>query len=182
MRRGLPGPPQLRLLAGICFGLCVGLGLACTTKTITDVSLIRADGGDEAGAGACLGPAPDGPRAAGQACACGEDCATGNCVEGVCCAGAACGAKRDIGAACADGAECSSGFCADGVCCNVACSGPCVACNQPDQMGECFPVASGFKDPHGLCRDDGPESCGQSGACNGAGGCARYPAETMCAP
>ena len=47
---------------------------------------------------------------------------------------------------------------ADGVCCNVACTGACVSCNQPDHMGECAPVAAGRRRsprrlPRGRARD-----------------------------
>ena len=84
------------------------------------------------------------------------------------------------GAACEAATECQSGFCADGVCCNVACTGACVSCDQVDQVGVCSPVPAGGEDKHGVCRQDAPDSCGQSGYCNGQGGCAKYVAGTLC--
>jgi hypothetical protein len=163
------------------------LGLACTTKTVGGgaTSVTRNDAGPTAD------PAPDDPtkcmvfqdadkRDPGQACTCATDCTTGNCDQGVCCSGKACGAKRPEGAPCTESTQCSSNFCADGVCCNVACTGACLACNQPEMMGECAPVGAGVADPHMLCRKDSPETCGQSGVCNGQGGCAKYAADTVC--
>ena len=78
--------------------------------------------------------------------------------------------------------ECASGSCTDGVCCNLACSGPCVSCNQVGKMGECSPAAAGSPDPHGLCQAEPRASCGLSGTCNGQGGCAKYAAGTECRP
>jgi hypothetical protein len=127
----------------------------------------------------CL-PESEPRRAPGQACACDADCTTATCREGVCCSGAACGAKRPSGSICDDPGDCLSGACSDGVCCNVACTGACVSCNQPENMGECVPVPAGAEDPHDACREDAPETCGQSGFCNGQGGCAKYAQGTVC--
>lgn len=101
------------------------------------------------------------------------------CTEPVCCVGPDC-PKRATGALCQRDDQCDTGFCADGVCCTVACRGACVSCNQPDRMGECLPAAAGDPDPHLLCRRDPPESCGESGVCNGQGGCARHAPGTLC--
>jgi hypothetical protein len=84
------------------------------------------------------------------------------------------------GAACERGEECESGYCSDGVCCNVACGGSCVSCNQAGRAGECVPVPSGQKDLRGTCRTEPAESCGQSGFCNGLGGCAKFAPGTAC--
>src|SRR2546423_6092910 len=119
-------------------------------------------------------------RAPGAECGCDNDCTTGTCSDGVCCTGAACGAKRASGGKCGKADECQSGFCVDGVCCNTACSGGCVSCNQPDNMGDCQPVGPGVPDPHGICRKDSPDTCGQSGLCNSQGGCAKYRHCTIC--
>jgi alpha-tubulin suppressor-like RCC1 family protein len=64
-------------------------------------------------------------------------------------------------AGCATGTFCSP----DGYCCNQACTGSCMACDIPGQLGLCTPVASGA--PHG-----NRTSCG-SGGC--AGTCAGRP-------
>jgi hypothetical protein len=101
------------------------------------------------------------------------------CNEAVCCVGPQC-PKRAPGTPCQTADQCETGFCADGVCCNVACQGACVACNQAERMGECLPTASGAPDPHLICRRDTPQTCGQSGVCNGEGGCAKHNAGVPC--
>jgi hypothetical protein len=168
-------------------GLVSVFSVGCGSKTVTTrpSAVDRADAGPGGPGGPnpddkCLVFVDDDKREPGQACVCASDCTTGTCDQGVCCEGAACGAKRPDGASCTDGAQCSSGFCADGVCCNVACTGACLACNQPEMMGECSPVGAGVDDPHMICRTDAPDTCGQSGVCNGQGGCAKYPADTIC--
>jgi hypothetical protein len=92
------------------------------------------------------------------------------------------GARPSAGMPCESAEDCASGFCADGVCCNVACTGACVACDQPESPGQCAPVPAGSEDLHGVCRQEPTESCGQSGFCNGQGGCAKYTAGTVCRP
>ena len=87
---------------------------------------------------------------------------------------------RPLGAACQKSDQCDSGFCADGFCCNVACAGACFSCSQRGSEGECLPQPAGAPDGHGFCRKDAPESCGQSGQCNGQGGCAKYGAGSPC--
>jgi WD40 repeat protein len=80
------------------------------------------------------------------------------------------------------GIGCASGVCLDYRCCDSPCTDVCMACTwdrtgMPD--GQCAPVLSGT-DPDGECADQGPESCGTSGVCNGAGACATYPDGTLC--
>jgi hypothetical protein len=109
-----------------------------------------------------------------SACVSAAQCDARECENKMC-------GKKPLGAACASAAECSSGSCADGVCCNVACTGACLRCNQAGKMGECVPVGAGVPDGHGVCKKEDPKSCGQSGLCNGLGGCAKYAAGTVCA-
>jgi hypothetical protein len=178
-------------------GLGALLALACGTKTVTTVIGVRPDSGMTAPRDGgfvyppgsidplrppvpCPSMAPSPRKAAGEACACDVECATGTCQGGICCAGVACATRKPAGLACESADQCQSGFCTDGVCCNVACTGACVSCNQPEQMGECAPVPAGGEDLHNVCRKDSPESCGQSGYCNGRGGCARFAAGTIC--
>lgn len=112
--------------------------------------------------------------------ACYDECATsGQCVTGQDCANGSCG-KRPKGATCKSDDECVSGFCTDGVCCNVACKGPCLACNLPLREGTCWPIDRGLPDPHKMCADQGAPSCGTTGTCDGVGGCALYPRDTIC--
>ena len=128
----------------------------------------------------CPTAPPQRQKAAGEACACDIQCETGTCSAGVCCSGSGCSALRPLGITCQSDSHCASGLCVDGVCCNVACTGACVVCNRPEQMGQCAPVPAGGEDRHGVCRKDSPETCGQTGYCNGHGGCARYAAATIC--
>ena len=90
--------------------------------------------------------------------------------------------KKGLGGACDCPDECASGFCADGVCCNTACTGGCVSCALPTQKGECGPVGNGVSDPHGVCRQDSPDSCGMDGKCNGAGACTKAAPGSVCRP
>ncbi len=105
--------------------------------------------------------------------------ASTQCVSGHQCQSGSCG-KKMKGAHCENDTECASGFCADKVCCNVACKGACVKCDLPMRQGSCFPVEAGLPDPRGICTDQGPESCGRSGTCDGVAGCAKYPRDTLC--
>jgi len=89
--------------------------------------------------------------ALGGACASNSECATGNCVDGVCC-----------DTAC-------SGTC-------VACA---AALKTSGADGTCGPAADG-KDPHGTCPDDGMSTCARDGFCNGSGGCRLYKSGTSC--
>ncbi len=87
------------------------------------------------------------------------------------------------GAACAGAAQCVSGHCVDGVCCATACDGGCESCaasfkaGGPD--GTCGPIRAG-DDPDGNCTTDAPESCQQTGSCDGNGKCALYASATPC--
>jgi hypothetical protein len=146
--------------------------------TVEQVALPVAGGDAAADAPVC--PMVSGPRrAAGEGCVCDTECAGNACVLGLCCEGPSC-ARRPEGAGCRDDSMCSSGFCVDGVCCNVPCTGGCAACNVPGNVGECSLVPAGAPDPHGRCRHDPPESCGESGLCNGQGACMKHEAGTTC--
>jgi hypothetical protein len=41
-------------------------------------------------------------------------------------------------------------------------------------------VAAGKADPHAVCRDRGPATCGQNGLCDGSGACSLYEPTTVC--
>jgi hypothetical protein len=109
-------------------------------------------------------------------CASDSDCAANTkCVAGSC-------GLRPIGGACTGPGQCASGFCADDICCNSTCTGPCVSCNQSGRLGTCEPTALGAPDPHEVCATTDRSTCGQTGSCDGIGGCAKYAAETICLP
>ena len=88
-------------------------------------------------------------------------------------------AIKPNGATCTSKAECQSGVCVDGFCCNSNCSGTCMSCKVPGSQGICSLVP--LNDPSdGDCPDDGVQTCGRNGKCDGAGGCMRYPSGTGC--
>ncbi len=112
---------------------------------------------------------------------CFVSCTGDNQCAGDVCKAGSCG-KKASGATCAAAAECESGHCVDGVCCNSACGGPCVSCREPGKWGQCSPVPIGHVDTRGVCQRQAPETCGQTGVCNGVGGCARHASGTVCRP
>jgi hypothetical protein len=114
--------------------------------------------------------------------ACVDKCKSNSeCAAGHTCVNGSCGPKMK-GARCEKNDDCASGFCADGVCCADACQGGCTSCNQVGREGTCWPVDEGNKDPHGVCKDSGPTMCGQTGTCDGFGGCSMYGTQTVCVP
>ena len=101
------------------------------------------------------------------------------CSDGHQCSAGSCG-KSGNGAVCEDDSGCLSGFCVDGVCCNIACSGPCVSCNETGSVGHCSYIGNELEDPD--CNGQAPASCGHTGRCDGAGQCTLYLADTPCSP
>jgi MYXO-CTERM domain-containing protein len=80
--------------------------------------------------------------------------------------------------------DCTGGrTCVDGVCCDSACTGACQACSAYKKGygsdGVCEPIAAG-RDPEWECATENVSTCGTTGACDGAGACARYPDTTVC--
>jgi hypothetical protein len=170
-------------------GLCDGMGGCRKYPDNTSCGAGTCQGSTVVGAKVCMG----GACTAGTTTVCAPyNCnqAAGRCFD-VCdnnsqcdgreCKDKSCG-KKPLGAVCTAATECDSGSCADGVCCNVACGGPCVSCNLAGRAGECAPVSVGSPDPHGVCIPEALGTCGNSGLCNGLGGCARYAAGTECKP
>ncbi len=108
-------------------------------------------------------------------------------------------------AACAVSADCPLGPCVDGVCCDSDCDGSCERCDVPGLAGRCTPVPAGEDsdddcppctacdgggacapalagaDPFDDCDLQAPETCGQTGVCDGAGACELFGASTVCA-
>jgi hypothetical protein len=144
------------------------LTLACTTED-AGINLGGSTGGQ--GGGGRTGTSSEGAQSGQQDAATDAPATGGRCSPGL---------KRGLGVACACDDECGSGFCADGVCCNTACTGSCVACNQPGSPGECAAVPAGVPDPHRTCAQQAPETCGYDGTCNGGGACARHAAGIVC--
>lgn len=108
------------------------------------------------------------------------------------CTGAACGAgkycdgtgvcltAKAAGETCQTGAECTSTYCVDGVCCGSACTGQCEACNEPNKVGTCTPVAGAPRGTRAGCTGT---QAGCAGRCDGVTTTAcTYPgATTTCA-
>ncbi len=138
-------------------GTCDGLG-TCRPPGVRDCHPFRCADGE------CT-----------KSCQSDGDCDTNNV-----CNNGSCGPKP-VGAVCASAAECASNFCVDGVCCMTACAGACQSCALPTSPGSCMPVGADNDDPHGICQNKGPSSCGTNGKCDGAGGCETYAAGTKCA-
>lgn len=76
-------------------------------------------------------------------------------------------------------AVCGDAPCVDGFCCDEACEGPCRACDLVGTQGRCRPIPEGA-DPYDECAQTAPETCGATGACDGAGHCTLHPAGTSC--
>ena len=172
-------------------GTCDGLGACRLYPVGTSCAPGMCNGNSVTAAGACdgggkcmMGPvrtcAPFGCDPSGPAPHCFQSC-TGpaQCVPGRECLNNSCG-KKLPGASCTDAVECASNFCVDGVCCETQCDGACLTCAQLDAPGVCRPVASGVKDPRGACVPQDSATCGDSGSCDGVGGCAKYAAGTVC--
>jgi hypothetical protein len=155
-------------------------GAVCSGATCSDGDTVALAGACD-GAGTCVpgGTLECAPYVcAGGACTSGcageGDCAPGNtCVAGYC--------RTNVGGACRDGAECVSNVCVDQVCCSDPCTGVCQRCDLPGWAGTCKPIAVG-SDPDDECAAQAASTCGNTGACSGAGSCQLHPAGTICAP
>ncbi|MBK7395953.1 MAG: hypothetical protein IPJ34_06510 [Myxococcales bacterium] len=96
--------------------------------------------------------------------ACQTTCSTDlNCGAGKYCGGGACFTKKAAGVACAANNECSLGFCVDGVCCDTACTGQCVACDNPGKVGTCSNATGPTHGARAACT--GGFGCDGTGVC-----------------
>ncbi|MBI3070863.1 MAG: hypothetical protein HYY84_01920, partial [Deltaproteobacteria bacterium] len=140
----------------------------------------------------CNGGTCTTPRALGGSCSRDTQCSSNHCVDGTCCTVSSCGAQTcatatgtcatRTGQACSLSSECASGTCArragqaTGVCCATACSGTCMACDVAGSVGTCAPIPSG---ENNTACSAGAAAC-LTGACDGAGGCARIAPGAEC--
>jgi MYXO-CTERM domain-containing protein len=128
-----------------------------------------------------------------------KDCAPSSCIgQGVCstncandadctngfCEQSQCKVKLADGTSCDASNQCTSGYCVDGVCCATACDAPCQACSAAGKQsgagdGICGSALDGT-DPHDNCTDEGAQSCGNDGTCDGTGACHKYASGTAC--
>jgi hypothetical protein len=118
-----------------------------------------------------------GPLTCNGGCTSDTDCAPNVAY----CSGGMCMSKKTGGSPCNADDECGTNHCVDKVCCDMACTTGCYACVNAmtgKPTGQCQPVSSGMSD--GTCTVDAPSSCGRTGACDGTGGCLKYPNTTAC--
>jgi hypothetical protein len=107
-----------------------------------------------------------------SSCGTSADCSTGDCVGGSC-------GKKDLGGTCSSGTDCHSGNCVDGRCCSTASCGSCQTCGNA--QGTCANIPAGQSDSNdNTCQADAPGGCGNTGACDGSGGCLKRGADTTC--
>lgn len=167
--------------SGACEIRALGTPCGSPTCTGTIVETRICDG-----SGFCL-PTGTGQNCAPYACvngACKSHCATNaDCASGYACVMGQCVSPAGNGATCALAAQCASGNCVDGVCCDSACAGLCQACSVikkgSGMDGVCGTIGQG-SDPDNECVQQAATTCGQTGACNGAGTCQLYPQGTSC--
>ncbi len=156
---------------------CIGSSCPGGTSTFTGTSTCD-------GTGNCVtpNPSPCFPYACGNAI-CKNSCtADGDCASPAVCISGSCGLKGP-GQACVTSVECMTGLtCAQGYCCTSACTGACQSCALSNALGTCTNVPNGASDPQATCRDQGQQSCGQDGFCDGSGACRKYAGGTSCQP
>lgn len=97
-------------------------------------------------------------KGAGEVCGAPVECASGQCVAGLCNGNA-------VGTDCTSAGQCKSGACVDGACCATPFCGSCQTCggtvDDPGARGTCATVKNATD----------PDSCAET--CDGAGVCAK---------
>ncbi|MFH2005782.1 MAG: MopE-related protein [bacterium] len=111
---------------------------------------------------------------------CGSCTIDANCPPGFFCNGTVCEKKWSNGHVCTGNSQCQTGFCRDGVCCDGDCVGDCRACNISGSVGACSYHSTGT-DPESNCAVDTGNPCGQTGQCDGSGGCQLEASGVVCA-
>jgi hypothetical protein len=158
-------------------------GAACTMGSLTTAAMCD-------GKGTCVPQSPSacpGNFACADATTCKTTCASdADCTAPMGCdpASGKCSVmKKARGEACTAAGECLTGFCADGVCCSAACTGRCRACVKEltgRDTGTCSDVMAGVKPTRPAECPVQKATCGNSGLCDGAGGCQQFPDQTEC--
>ena len=147
---------------------------SCTGSTFTPARTCNGTGTCQSTTASSCGTYTCGSGVCKTSCSVDADCVTPNvCVTGVC-------TKKPTGLACAAATECMTGFCEQGTCCGTACTGTCKSCALTGTQGTCTNVQTGT-DPLGQCTDQGANTCGTDGFCNGAGSCRLYASGIQCA-
>ena len=97
------------------------------------------------------------------------------------CKGSDAGSRKGAGEACGCASDCTSNFCVDGVCCSTACTEACKTCAAAGSAGTCtFVIAGTTPRDQSACVAAAASTCGFDGTCDGAGGCRRHVAGTIC--
>jgi hypothetical protein len=189
---------------------CGSCGHACTTLNGTPACVggSCATGSCDTGYGDCdANPANGCETTLASVTYCGTCSTDADCqrAPGFFCNGTLCEKKHAAGAGCGLAKECADGFCVDGVCCTSICSGACRSCavgghegtctshdaqTDPDNecgscrvcngSGACTSATAGT-DPKDNCTQQATSSCGNDGACDGAGGCRKWGVTVLCA-
>ncbi|NMB73769.1 MAG: hypothetical protein GYA21_01415 [Myxococcales bacterium] len=122
------------------------------------------------------------PYQAESGTACRTTCRDANdCWSGYACESGTCRVPEGIGDVCSSQSGCVHGLCVDGRCCVSACTGLCRSCAVDGRFGFCafFPAGT---DPDNECEARPASTCGTTGACDGTGACALWPAGEACSP
>jgi hypothetical protein len=175
---------------GLCVYPAAGAPCSATPATCLDATHLQQQACD--GKGTCVALTTDCTPYLCTGNACPTSCVPSSnvCAGNNSCMNNTCGLHRQLGEACSAVGDCDSGFCADGVCCDVACKGPCLACNLQASPGHCNPAVGA--DPHHDCPGDGvclgtckldqscafpadETKCDVCKACDGNGHCTQLP-------
>jgi hypothetical protein len=126
----------------------------------------------------CNGFKCDGATSCKTKCDLDSDCDANHYCTGL---GGTCAAKGNVGDACGANNECKNGQCVDGVCCGTAFCDGCYTCNyDAAHKGSCH--VRDFGPSFGACLADDPDTCGNTGLCDGVGHCAKWDNTTVCVP
>jgi hypothetical protein len=111
---------------------------------------------------------------------CNPTCTTyADCVSPNQCTNGSCGQKGN-GLPCTAPGDCLSNVCAQGVCCAGPCTDLCKSCAVDGSLGTCTNLPPGKSDVQARCLDQGVDTCGSNGLCDGAGACQKYPDGLSC--
>ena len=158
---------------------CVGASCPAGTANLTPARACDGVGHCQA-----VNPARCDPFLCDGNLACKTSCTvattTTDCLAPNSCNGTTCG-KKPTGASCAVAGECNSGFCSQSTCCDKDCSGTCQSCALAGKVGTCSLIPAGTAPAvASQCLNQGTQTCGTDGTCDGSGACRRFASGTVC--
>ena len=158
---------------------CVGASCPAGTANLTPARACDGVGHCQA-----VNPARCDPFLCDGNLACKTSCTvattTTDCLAPNSCNGTTCG-KKPTGASCAVAGECNSGFCSQSTCCDKDCSGTCQSCALASKVGTCSLIPAGTAPAvASQCLNQGTQTCGTDGTCDGSGACRRFASGTVC--